>query len=455
MATKKLSGTENQDRKSSFKKALFPKKWKNNDMKVREARAGYLMTAPALILIFLIALWPVIQSFYFSLFDYRLNDPTKSSPSFSYSINLEHYLQNYPILLYNVENEIFNGNAVTELEGIKQDLLSLDQLLRGNEEIQAKYDYINDKLNSFEKVSSDESRIVIDRESAKKYDEIVQQLEEKVKNVANAEQLLQADKITGLTTALNDALIKPNFVGFDNYTKSLSDGRTWSALWNTTVFTVISVALELVIGLAIAILINKEFKGRGIVRAAVLIPWAIPTAVSALMWKFLYDGQNGIVAKIFEQIGLIENMELLLTTKGGAMFSIIFSDVWKTTPYMALLLLAGLQTIPNSLYESARVDGAGKWRQFFSITLPLLKPSLLVALLFRTLDAFRVFDLIYVLTGGGPANSTESISILAYKVMFSQTNFGEGSALSVLVFICVAIISGFYVKLLGKGLLQR
>lgn len=135
------------------------------------------------------------------------------------------------------------------------------------------------------------------------------------------------------------------------------------------------------------------------------------------------------------------------------MFSVIFADVWKTTPYMALLLLAGLQTIPGSLYEAASIDGATKWKQFTSITMPLIKSSLLVALLFRTLDAFRVFDLIYVLTGGGPANSTETISVMAYKSMFNQTNFGDGSALSVIVFICVAIISMIYIKFLGRDLL--
>lgn len=138
----------------------------------------------------------------------------------------------------------------------------------------------------------------------------------------------------------------------------------------------------------------------------------------------------------------------------GAFVSVILSDVWKTTPYMALLLLAGLQVIPSSLYEAASIDGASKWKQFTNITLPLLKSSMLVALLFRTLDAFRVFDLIWVLTGGGPANSTETISIFAYKVMFSQTNFGNGSALAVIVFICVAIISMIYIKFLGKDLLQ-
>ncbi|MGZ4031133.1 MAG: carbohydrate ABC transporter permease, partial [Tumebacillaceae bacterium] len=226
-----------------------------------------------------------------------------------------------------------------------------------------------------------------------------------------------------------------------------------ASLWNTMLFTVISVALELVLGLGIAVLINQQFRGRGLVRAAVLIPWAIPTVVSALMWKFLYDGQNGIVAHLLEKVSLIPNMGWLLTTKFGAMLSVILSDVWKTTPFMALLLFAGLQTIPQSLYEAAEVDGASRVQQFFKITLPLLKSSILVALLFRTLDAVRVFDLVYVLTGGGPANSTETISIYAYKTMFAQMNFGAGSALSVIVFLCVALISIGYIKILGAGLL--
>jgi multiple sugar transport system permease protein len=147
-------------------------------------------------------------------------------------------------------------------------------------------------------------------------------------------------------------------------------------------------------------------------------------------------------------------MGSLLTTKAGAMFSVIFADVWKTTPVMALLLFAGLQTIPQSLYEAAEVDGASKFQQFFRITLPMLKSSILVALLFRTLDAFRVFDLIYALTGGGPANSTETISIYAYKTMFAQMSFGEGSALAVVVFLCVALISIGYIKILGADLIS-
>lgn len=260
--------------------------------------------------------------------------------------------------------------------------------------------------------------------------------------------------MTGLAKGLQECLIEPNFVGLKYYRIYLTDERMWASLTNTLVFTGISVGVELVLGIAIALLINRQFVGRGLVRASVLIPWALPTAVAALMWKFLFDGQNGVMAKIFAEIGLIPNMGTLLTTKFWSMFAVIFADVWKTTPFMALLILAGLQTIPKSLYEAAEVDGASRIQQFFKITLPMLRTTILVALLFRILDAFRVFDLIYVLTGGGPANATETISVYAYKTMFAQMNFGAGSALAVIVFICIAIISMLFVKLLGRDLIS-
>lgn len=247
----------------------------------------------------------------------------------------------------------------------------------------------------------------------------------------------------------------PNFVGLDNYKYYLDTNNKdfWRALGYTFEFTIISVFLELVLGIIIALIINKPFKGRGIVRAAVLVPWAIPTVVCAMMWQFLYNGQYGLMAHIFTSLHLIKNSGVLLTTHSGSTFAIIFSDVWKTSPYMALLILAGLLGIDKSLYEAAAVDGASKVRQFFSITLPLLKPTILVALLFRSLDAFRIFDLVYVLTGG--ANETETISTLAYKTMFSQLEFGKGSTLAVFVFICVAILSILYIKVLGADVMSE
>ncbi|TRY39386.1 sugar ABC transporter permease [Geobacillus sp. LEMMJ02] len=421
-----------------------------------ERLLGYSLVAPAMLLILAIAIWPVIQSFYYSLFDYRLNDPTKSSIHWSYSLDLEGYLQNYPFLKSALKQEMAAADGQTKqtLAQIEQKLAKLDAAIRSNDQVAKQYDKVNEVLDNFE-TPSDELKIAeLDKQTAERLTDTVHDVVKTLKEMKKAGELQQADKVVGLAEGLEGIVIEPNFVGLKHYKDSFSDMRLWKALWNTTFFTVVSVAIELVLGLGIALLINKAFFGRGLVRATILIPWAIPTAVSALMWKFLYDGQNGIVAKYFETVGLVDRMGDLLTTEAGAMFAVIFADVWKTTPYMALLLLAGLQTIPSSLYEAASIDGATKWQQFTKITLPLLKSSILVALLFRTLDAFRVFDLIYVLTGGGPANSTETISILAYKVMFSQTNFGAGSALAVIVFLCVAVISMIYIRWLGKDLLS-
>ncbi|MBS4174571.1 sugar ABC transporter permease [Bacillus sp. FJAT-49736] len=415
---------------------------------------AYALVAPALILIAAIAIWPVLQSFYFSLFDLKLNSPTKSETHLSYSFNLKKYLDTYPFLASGIDTEIRNGHAVDELNKVKISLQTLDKNIKKDPDIKDKYTIVNNKLLNFEQVDADLEFVKMDKKLAKQIQTTTDRIRSQLKAISSSEKLEQDKKLQGLSTALNQVVIKPNFIGLTHYKEDLSEKRLWRALGNTLTFTIISVAIELVLGLALALIINKAFVGRGLIRASILIPWAIPTAVSALIWKFLYDGQNGIVAKIFENLGLVDSMSSLLTTHGGAFVSVIFADVWKTTPYMALLLLAGLQVIPSTLYEAASIDGASKWKQFTSITLPLLKSSMLVALLFRTLDAFRVFDLIYVLTGGGPANSTETISILAYKVMFSQTNFGDGSALAVIVFICVAIISMIYIKFLGKDLLQ-
>lgn len=427
---------------------------KKSKKKKSDAKVGYLLVAPALLLILAISIWPVIQSFYFSLFDLRLNDPTKSAVHLDYQLDMDRYLQNYPFLIGAINSEINKGNATDELGTIKSTLEELDVRIQEKPKAAENYDLINEKLDNYENIPEDMKYVEIEQSVAEEFTTSVKDINSELKAINGEGNLEQGDKIVGLASSLNDIVVKPNFIGFEHYKENFTDKRMWKALWNTSVFTFISVLAELILGLAIALLINKAFMGRGLIRASILIPWAVPTAVAALMWKFLYDGQNGIVAKLFEDVGLIERMTVLLTTDTGAMFSVIFADVWKTTPYMALLILAGLQTIPSSLYEAASIDGANKWKQFLTVTLPLLKTSILVALLFRTLDAFRVFDLIYVLTGGGPANSTETISILAYKVMFSQTNFGEGSALSVIVFLCVAIISAIFIKLLGSELIK-
>lgn len=238
------------------------------------------------------------------------------------------------------------------------------------------------------------------------------------------------------------------FVGADNYLFLVQDDRFWNALRNTVYFTGVSISLELILGLSIAVLINRAFRLKGLVRAIVLIPWAVPTVVSAKMWEWMYNTDFGILNFL---LGTGVNW---LGDPFWAIHAAILMDVWKTTPFVIILLTAGLQVIPRELYHAAKIDGAGSWAIFRNITLPLLKPVILVVLIFRTLDAFRVFDAVYVLTGGGPANTTETLSIYAYKVLFQTLQFGYGSAISVIVFLCTACISLFYIKLLSKGVRQ-
>lgn len=235
------------------------------------------------------------------------------------------------------------------------------------------------------------------------------------------------------------------FIGLDNYAFLLSDARFWAALGNTAYFTLVAVAVELLLAVPLALLLNRAFPGRGVLRASALIPWAIPTVVSAKLWAWMFNPDYGLINRLLP--GADINW---LGAPGYALHAAIVVDVWKTTPFVALLVLAGLQGIPEDLYKAARVDGASPWRTFRSITLPLLKPAILLALLFRTLDAFRVFDAIYVLTEGGPANTTETLSIYAYKTLMRSGDFGYGSTLSVATFLCVVGLSLVYLRLLGR-----
>ncbi|AIF44432.1 MULTISPECIES: carbohydrate ABC transporter permease [Virgibacillus] len=435
---------------------------KKQKFQLSEKQLGYAMVLPSLLLVIVVVLWPVAQSFYNSLFDYRLNDPTRSQLMLRATIDLERYVDNYFYIgdqLESLANNADSKETTDTINKIQQDIESYHSKLISDEEMRNKVEKIDEMLMNYTPVKDSELKYSeLENDFAVSYREALTSHSATLKDIAESstnEQLSQQlQQSSDLLASTAGNILKSNFIGLSNYGKYLKDQRMWKAMGNTAFFTVISVAFELVLGLAIALLINRAFKGRGIIRASVLIPWAIPTAVAAMMWGFLYDGQSGIVAHYLEVLHLIPGASWLLTTSDGGMFSIILADVWKTTPYMALLLLAGLQTIPQSLYEASSVDGANKIHQFWRITLPLLKSSILVALLFRTLDAFRVFDLIYVLTGGGPANATESISVYAYKTLFAQQNFGEGSVLSVIVFISVAIISLVYVKLIGSDLFE-
>jgi len=231
------------------------------------------------------------------------------------------------------------------------------------------------------------------------------------------------------------------FVGLGNYERLLRDARFWNAWKNTIFFTGASVALETLIGLAIALVLSQEFPLRGLVRAAVLVPWAIPTVVSSRLWGLIFNTDFGLANYLLQTVGVLESDKNWLGEVGVALNVTVLVDVWKTTPFMALLIMAGLSTIPGDLYEAARVDGANMLQRFFQITVPLLLPVMLVAVMLRALDAFRVFDVIYVMTGGGPADSTEVMSTLTYKILFSATQFGYGSSLAGSMFITLLGVS--------------
>jgi trehalose/maltose transport system permease protein len=235
-----------------------------------------------------------------------------------------------------------------------------------------------------------------------------------------------------------------SFVGAENYVEMFQNEDFWEGLKNTIIFTVASVALEFIIGLGIALAINRAFRGRGLVRAAVLVPWAFPTVISAVMWRLMFQDQIGVINEVANGIGLIS--EPILSDTTLLLLGAIFVDVWKTTPFMALLLLAGLQTIPGDVYEAARVDGANVMQRFFRITMPLLKGTILVAVLFRTLDAYRVYDLFWVMSG----QQLESLSTFVFKsVRVSQLLFAQGNAASVFIFVTAFLIALIFIKVFG------
>ncbi|NAZ36172.1 carbohydrate ABC transporter permease [Rubellimicrobium sp. CFH 75288] len=267
-------------------------------------------------------------------------------------------------------------------------------------------------------------------------------------------------------TTLNN-LYGGEWAGFQNYLTwrelpsgrirwggTLADPAWWNAVYNTVRFAVISVGLETLFGLLIALMLNAEFKGRGIVRAAILIPWAIPTIVSARMWGWMLNDQFGIINHMLLSVGLIDSPIAWTARADTAMIAVIVVDVWKTTPFMALLILAGLQMIPRDMYESARIDGIHPVRVFFRVTLPLLKPAIMVAVIFRLLDALRIFDLIYVLTPNSSA--TKTMSIVARENMIDFNRFAYGSAQSTLLFAIIFLFVTLYiwlgrVDLTGEG----
>lgn len=395
----------------------------------------YFFIVPTLLIIGIFSLWPVLQSFTYTFFDYRLNDQQKSGLYVSERFNVSLFNETQLYVTMFLEEDLPNIKAPEDQNKVSE--LTKDLLA-------AKEDFSNQK-----------GVIKISKEKKAKIEQLHIKAEVLINSLNSTYQLIHKDDLPALVGDIKNSIIPSNFIGLKGYKQVFKDERIGIALWNTSFFTIISVFIELVLGLGLALILNKTIFGQGMIRTASLIPWAIPTAVAALMWSYLFNGSSGIIAHFFEMIGLVDKSQELLLSGPGAFVSTILADVWKTTPYMALLLLAGLQNISQTLYESASIDGANKIQSFFKITLPLLKPSILVALLFRTLDAFRVFDLIFVLTGGGPGGKTETLSIYAYKVMFGQTNFGYGSIIVMIMFLCVAFIAILFVKFLGANLMEK
>lgn len=229
------------------------------------------------------------------------------------------------------------------------------------------------------------------------------------------------------------------------------DGRMFAALWNTLRFTAYAVSLETVLGLLMALLLARPFAGRGLVRAVVLIPWALPTAIMAMAWQWIYNPEYGVLGDLLFKAGLAASPRIAwLADPGSAMAACVLADVWKTTPFMALLFMSGLANIPDELYEAAGIDGAGPVRRFFLITLPMLKPTLALAVVFRAIQSFGVFDLVWVLTGGGPGGSTRMIALYVYDNVFRYLELGYACALTLVMAACLLAMAGAVLLVTGR-----
>ncbi len=397
----------------------------------------FVFIIPLLCFMAVFSIYPVVTSIMYTFFDYRTNDQRYNSFYMSEKLNTTLFVEDCEYVNY------FISADITLVE--EEDQQAFAAIQERVTEMAAKYE---GETETRDMTSAEREEVVafieeITAQSTAIYD--------KYPDV----QFYNKENMATILTDLAGCVVQSNFIGGANYQQLFADERFGAALIHTIIFTVASVAIEFVLGMGLALIMSKAMRGIGLVRTIALIPWAIPTAVSALIWSYLYDGSYGIVSKIFSVVGIIGGQADMLLTAQGAMASAILADIWKTTPYMALLLMAGLQTIDPGLYESAAIDGASPVKTFTAITLPLMKPSILVALLFRTLDAFRVYDLISVLTGGGPGNGTETLSVYAYKLISGQNNYGYGSTVVVGMFVCVALIATIYVKVLGAELISN
>jgi len=397
----------------------------------------FLFILPLLAILAVFSIFPIVSSFVYTVFDYRPTDPQRASLFLSNSFNSGSFYEDGFFINFFLDDELFvvpSAEGEAEILAIQAFITNFTASFEGGE---VRRINLTEAAEIHGFIDALEARLIAFYE---RYPDI---------------DFFRRDDTATIVEGMRRRFIEPNLVGIDNYRILVGDSRFWSALRITLTFTAVSVFLELVLGMALALIMNRAIRGIGAVRTVALIPWAIPTAVAALMWSYLYDGSSGIVAHIFAEVGLIESPQTMLLSAGGAMASAILADVWKTTPYMALLLLSGLQIIDSGLYESAAIDGSGRIKTFVKITLPLMKSSILVALLFRMLDAFRVYDLIAVLTGGGPGGATETLSIYAHRLMIGMNNFGYGSTVVVAMFACVALIAFFFVKILGAEIFKN
>jgi ABC-type sugar transport system permease subunit len=240
------------------------------------------------------------------------------------------------------------------------------------------------------------------------------------------------------------------FIFLDNYKSIFSDPYFWGSIKRTLLFMIVSLFFEFSIGIAVAQLLNTKFFGKGFLTTIIIIPWAIPITVNAIMWKWIFNPSYGAWNALLTQLGLISTYQSWLSTPTSAMIILIGCYVWKVFPLVAILTLAAMQTVPDSLYEAAYVDGAGKWYQFWHITLPLIMPALMVTLILKTVDAFKGFDIIYIMTSGGPMDSTKTIAFFSYLETFKYMDFGKGAAIAIIMTIVISIFAAFYYITLNR-----
>lgn len=244
--------------------------------------------------------------------------------------------------------------------------------------------------------------------------------------------------------------LEPVFSGLSNYGRMVGDGRFWQSLWTTTLFTSAAVSIEVTLGMAIALVLNQSFRGRGLVRTLAILPWALPTALIGLAWTWIFNDQFGVWNDLLMRLGILDTPVNWLGVPSLAFWSTIAADAWKTSSFVAILLLAGLQSISQDLYEAHAMDGATPWQSFRQVTLPLLMPQILIAVLFRFAQSFGVFDLIKVMTEGGPAGATEMVSLYIYSTVMRYLDFGYGAALVVVTFLILVVMVGIATLILKK-----